>query len=34
MENPTEKELNEVDKLSKQLKDLIVFKNGELYEQE
>lgn len=33
IENPTEKDLNEVDKLSLQLKDLIVFKNGELYEQ-
>lgn len=33
LENPSPKEIGEVDQLSKQLKELIIFKNGELYEQ-
>ena len=33
IENPTEKDIKEVNQLSSQLKDLIIFKNGELYEQ-
>lgn len=33
LENPSEKEINDVDQLSRQLKELIIFKNGELYEQ-
>lgn len=33
LESPSQKEIGEVDQLSKQLKELIIFKNGELYEQ-